>query len=123
MELKSQGFPATPAATNSLLARINSVDSFLTKMVEGKPAFQLSPCCTMLRRGFIGEYKLHLFSGANERFSELPLKNDFSHLHDALQYAALLADRGGVSGARGISGSRYDSPVIATRPTTMLAWT
>ena len=123
MELKSQGFPATPASTNSLLARINAVDAFLTKMVDGKPAFQLSPCCTMLRRGFIGEYKLHMFHGINERFSELPLKNEFSHLADALQYAALLADRGGVTGARGISGSRYDTPINNTPTQGMLAWT
>ena len=123
MELKSQGFPATPAPTNSILARINAVDSFLTKMIEGKPAFQLSPCCEMLRRGFIGEYKLHLFKGLNERLSELPLKNSFSHLHDALQYAALLADRGGVTGARGISGSRYDTPINNIPTQGMLAWT
>jgi hypothetical protein len=123
MELKSLGFPATPASTNSLLARINAVDSFLTKMVEGKPAFQLSPSCTMLRRGFIGEYKLHQIRGLGERFSELPLKNDFSHLHDALQYGALLADRGGVSGAKGISGTRYDSPVVEKKTKSMLAWT
>ena len=123
IELKQQGFSATPSTTNSLLARINAVDSFLTKMVEGKPAFQLSPCCELLRRGFIGEYKLHMFKGVNERLSEIPLKNSFSHIHDALQYAALLADRGGVTGARGISGSRYDAPVVKGPSRTMYAWT
>ncbi len=123
MELKAQGFPATPASTNSLLARINAVDSLLTKMIEGKPAFQLSPCCEMLRRGFIGEYKLNKFRGLYERFSELPLKNEFSHLADALQYAALIADRGGVSGAIGATGSRYDTPVVKTSVKSMLAWT
>jgi hypothetical protein len=123
IELRNQGFPATPASTNSLLARINAVDSFLTKMVEGKPAFQLSPSCEMLRRGFIGEYKLHAFKGISERYSEVPLKNEYSHIHDALQYVALLADRGGVQGARGISGSRYETPSIILKPKTMFAWT
>ena len=57
IKIRSMAIPATPARTNSLLARINAVDSFLTKMVEGKAAFQLSPSCEMLRKGFIGEYK------------------------------------------------------------------
>lgn len=123
MELANQGFQATPAPTNSLLARINSVDIFLTKMVEGKPAFQLSPCCTMLRKGFIGEYKLHKFRGLNERYSEVPVKNDYSHIHDALQYGALVADRG-LSGVRGFSGSRYDAPVnLNPKHASMKAWT
>jgi len=123
IELKAQGFPATPASTNSLLARINAVDSFLTKLVEGKPAFQLSPCCEMLRKGFIGEYKLHEFRGINGRFSDVPLKNDFSHLADALQYVALLADRGAVMGSRGLMGTRYDAPIVSTPKRSMLAWT
>ncbi len=123
MELASLGFPATPAPTNSLLARINAVDVFLTKMVEGKPAFQLSPCCELLRRGFIGEYKLHKFRGANEHFSEIPLKNDFSHLADSLQYIALIADRG-LSGVKGLMGSRYDAPASSkSKPASMAAWT
>lgn len=123
IELKAQGFPATPARTNALLPRVNAVDSFLTKLIEGKPAFQLSPCCEMLRKGFIGEYKLHAFKGMTERISEIPTKNEYSHIHDALQYVALLADQGSISGAKGISGSRYDSPVTEKSTKSMLAWT
>jgi hypothetical protein len=123
MELKRAGFPASPAPTNALLARINSVDTFLTRMVEGKPAFQLSPCCEMLRRGFIGEYKLHKFTGLNERYSEVPVKNDFSHLADSLQYACLLADRG-IPGVRGALGTRYDAPATTKKSRkSMSAWT
>jgi hypothetical protein len=77
----------------------------------------------MLRRGFIGEYKLHKFRGNNEQYSEIPLKNDFSHLADSLQYIALIADRG-YSGSRGIMGSRYDAPISSkSRTRSMTAWT
>ena len=44
----------------------------------------------MLRRGFISEYKYEerrALSG--ERFKDKPLKNMYSHVHDALQYAAM----------------------------------
>jgi len=124
LELKSLGYPATPSYTNAPLTRINSVDAFLTRMVAGKPAFQLSPCCEMLRRGFISEYKYHIFKGIVERTDEKPLKNEFSHVHDALQYGALLADMGGATASRGLYGSRYETPPkkLATGRT-MLAWT
>ncbi len=124
IELKSLGYPATPSYTNAPLARINAVDVFLTKMIDGKPAFQLSPSCEILRRGFISEYQYHIFKGIHERVGELPLKNEFSHVHDALQYGALLADTGGAVGVRGLSGSRYDAPVPKpSRFSPMLAWT
>lgn len=78
-ELKILGYPATPAHTNSFLARYNAVDSFLTKTIEGKAAFRLSPTCAMLRKGFLGEYKLKKYKGLNDRYSEVPVKNEFSH--------------------------------------------
>jgi hypothetical protein len=105
------------------MARINAVDVLLTKLIGGKPAFQISPCCEMLRRGFISEYKYHIFKGVTERVGEKPEKNEFSHVHDALQYGALLADTGGARGVRGLSGNRYTAPETTKRSSGMLAWT
>jgi hypothetical protein len=122
LELKNLGYPATPSYTNAPLTRINAVDIFLTKIIGGKPAFQLSPSCEMLRRGFISEYKYHIFKGITDRVDEKPLKNEFSHVADALQYAALLADTGGVKGVRGLDGERYAVPVTK-KSSSMLAWT
>jgi hypothetical protein len=76
----------------------------------------------MLRRGFISEYKYHIFKGITDRVDEKPLKNEFSHVADALQYAALLADTGGVKGVRGLDGERYAVPVTK-KSSSMLAWT
>ena len=125
IELKAMGYPATPSYTNDINARINAVDVLLTKNIEkGKPAFQISPSCELLRRGFISEYKYHIFKGIVERVAEKPEKDtEFSHVHDALQYAALLVDMGGAVGGRGLFGSRYDAPAVKAPSRTMYAWT
>lgn len=94
-ELKEAGFPVKLAYSNALDPRFTAVDNFLTKTVEGKPAFQLDPSCALLRKGFNGEYKRRRLniSGA-ELYAEAPEKNAVSHPHDALQYAAMTIERG-----------------------------
>jgi hypothetical protein len=72
-----------PATTNSEIARIDAVESFLTRLIDGEPAFQLSPKCQFLRKGFNGGYR------RNDN-GEI-VKNQFSHCHDALQYLCLYA--------------------------------
>jgi hypothetical protein len=122
-ELRMQGFPAVPAHTNSFLARYNAVDSILTKMVKGKPAFQLSPGCKVLRKGFMGEYKLKKYRGFGEdKYSDIPNKNEYSHIHDALQYSCMISDRGEqVARSYQHMGSRYAGPPTP-RPS-MSGWT
>jgi len=120
-ELKQQGFPATPAKSNSFLARYNAVDVFLTKLSDGKAAFQLNPSCTMLRKGFLGEYKRRKFMGVGDaRYSESALKNEYSHLQDALQYCCMIADSG-IESVRSHHGSRYDKPK-SNKPASMSGW-
>jgi hypothetical protein len=59
-------------------------------MTDGAPSVQLSPNCKTLRKGFNGAYKYRrLQIAGEERFTEKPDKNEFSHPHDALQYVAL----------------------------------
>lgn len=90
MELAEEGIPAVPASTNSFVGRRESVAKYLTRLVDGKPALRVDPKCDMIRRGFNGryQYKRLQVTGA-ERFKDAPDKNDYSHLQDALQYAAL----------------------------------
>jgi len=94
--LKKLGFPAaTPAWTNLWTPRFNAIDHYLTSMVAGQPAFILSPNCKTLRKGFISEYKWRKIQVVGEdRYSDKPNKNIFSHIQDAAQYAALAARRG-----------------------------
>lgn len=90
--LSMAGLEAKPAHTNAYQARYAAVDSLLVKQYEGKATFQLSPECPLLRKGFQGEYKFPEHYSYSQRgiVTDLrPLKNLFSHPHDALQYAAM----------------------------------
>lgn len=86
---------AEPASTNSFIARREAVATYLTRLTDGQPAFLLSPKCKMLRRGFLGGYKYRRIKVAgDERYTDEPDKNQFSHPHDGLQYGALRASQG-----------------------------
>lgn len=89
-ELAEAGIAAVPAASNSFIARREAVAGYLNRMIDGKPAFQLDPSCDRLRRGFNGRYQYRRLQvvGA-DRFKDVPDKNEYSHPHDALQYAAM----------------------------------
>jgi len=88
-ELQAAGLPTEPAWTNDFTARREAVAGFLTKMVDGEPAFVLSPKCKMLRKGFLGGYAYKRLQVSGTRFKDKPDKNEYSHPHDALQYLAL----------------------------------
>lgn len=88
--LAEEGIPCVPAATNSFLGRREAVAKYLTRLVDGRPAFLLDPKCDQIRRGFNGRYQYRrLQVVGQERFKDVPDKNDYSHLQDALQYLAL----------------------------------
>lgn len=87
--LRSYNFLSYPAPTNSLHDRIKAVNYFLTRNIKDEPAFKLSPTCKFLRKALNGEYHFRRLRVAGERYSEVPEKNIFSHVADALQYACL----------------------------------
>lgn len=74
------------ARTNAALPRREAVIYFLRR----RNGFLISPACKYLRKGFISEYKYEELRGSSSgMFKEKPAKNIYSHVHDALQYAAL----------------------------------
>lgn len=90
MELAEEGIACVPASTNSFVGRREAVAKYLTRMADGQPSLMVDPSCDMIRRGFNGRYQFkRLQVVGEERYRDVPDKNDFSHLHDALQYAAL----------------------------------
>lgn len=101
--LEQEGFPLEPAPDNHFGPRREAVAYFMTRMSEGgNPAFLVSPDCAMLVEGFMGQYK-YAEARSNEggrMFRARPIKNQWSHVHDALQYAALYTLQCG-SGAGG----------------------
>jgi len=98
-EVRSAGLTIRGAKTNAPQARIDSVDWFLNKLVGGQPAFLMDPCCSVLRKGFNGGYKYRRLKVSGEdRYTEEPHKNAYSHPHDGLQYVAL--ESGGIQAQR-----------------------
>ena len=99
-ELLECGIATEPANTNDWLPRRESVAYFLTRMIDGQPGFLLDPRCRNLRRGFNGRYRYErLRTSGSARFKDRPVKDDMSHIQDALQYACLKL-RSGVTTAK-----------------------
>jgi hypothetical protein len=92
MELAEAGIPAMPAITNEFLARREAVAAYLTKLIDGEPGLAVNPSARLIRKGFNGgyHYKRVQVTG-DERYRDVPEKNDYSHPHDALQYMALFS--------------------------------
>lgn len=76
-----------PAPSQDLTLRRVAVVSCLTRLIDGKPGLLVSPACKTLRTGFQGAYCYRRMRvTGDERYTDKPDKNRFSHPHDALQY-------------------------------------
>jgi hypothetical protein len=80
--IKAEGLKVIPARTNSVVARINAVDEYLMRHVDGHPGILLDPRCMKLKAALMGGYRYQKKGDAIE-------KNDHSHIADALQYLCL----------------------------------
>lgn len=67
--------------------RRESVAGRLTRAIQGEPAILVDPGCIRLIDGFEGGYAYREI-GNTGHFSTDPDKNEYSHIHDALQYPA-----------------------------------
>lgn len=78
----------SPVKGNRLTPRLEAVRTCLTRNVGAKPGMVVSPTCKHLRRGFNNGYVIQRvrLSNGSGRWKDEPDKNDFSHVHDALQY-------------------------------------
>lgn len=96
--LKQKGFHAFPASTNDIDPRIRAVESFLLGARGWLPAFQIdgSRCPNLVRALKMG-YRYQNVKATGEPQPK-PLKNEHSHIADALQYLCLGA-LGGALGA------------------------
>ena len=81
--IRAEGFKVISAKTNNPSARINSVDDFLMRQVDGDPAFLVDPRCTQLKAAMMGGYR---FKPKGDMEID---KNKHSHVAEALQYLML----------------------------------
>ena len=89
--IKNEGLKVIPAKTNSISARINAVDEYLMRQVDGDPAFLMDPRCTGLKAAMMGGYR---YKPKEELVID---KNRHSHIAEALQYLMLHITAGGGS--------------------------
>ena len=76
-----------PAGSNNLVDRLGAVDDYLTRLVDGMPAYLLDPRCKVMIRGFASGYRYPVNNKGVK--GDSPEKNDYSHPHDANQYLCM----------------------------------
>lgn len=86
--IKNEGFTVIPASTNNITPRINAVDDYLMRQVDGDAAFLMDPRCMMLKAAMMGGYRFKK-DGAIDKASK------HSHVAEALQYLMLHIAGGG----------------------------
>lgn len=93
--LQSKGFNASPAPNNDPRDRIESIKAPMGRMKDGKCGLLVHPRCKMLIRGLLGgwRYKRVQVAG-DERYMNIPTKNQYSHVCDALGYLLQSAGEG-----------------------------
>ncbi len=88
----SSGIPCIPAPTNAVDRRHKAVRKLLTGYVGAQPRLCIDRSQNeTLVEGFLAGYRVRrLKSGEDVKYMDQPEKNGFSHVHDAMQYLALL---------------------------------
>lgn len=89
--LSNKGMPAEPAHTNNLMARLEGVRWWMSRLVgKGQPALLISPHCRVIIKAYETgyQYKQLNVAGAT-KYTDQPDKNQYSHPADASQYLCL----------------------------------
>lgn len=99
--------------------RLGSVGYAMRRMNRGQPVYQVHPRCKMIRRGNAGRYQFRRIQvPGEERYTEEPDKNQYSHIQDGKQYvfaelfAHMLADS---TGAKKGAKPKIQPPSLGVR--------
>jgi len=117
--MKRMGLPAFGAPTNDIDTRLRAVEALLLRQSNGGPALMFNrKGCPTLIRALAGAYRYGKTRAGIRK--PVPDKNEYSHVSDALQYAAL-AVHGGMSD---YIASRLRPRTTGNRPKiSALGWT
>ena len=88
--LKNAGFKCVKPPTNDPDKRIAAVERLLTQQLDGKALFLIDPGCWALIKGFRSGYRYKVKKSGE--MEDKPDKNEWSHIHDALQYGSAVID-------------------------------
>lgn len=89
-KLSDKGLASSPAVTNDFLMRRDAVATYLNR----RGGMRIAKSCEYIVDGFKGGYHYAAYKGSATSFKKEPEKNDYSHVHDGLQYAGLYYQRG-----------------------------
>lgn len=110
MMLASSGINAFPAWTNDPVIRIGAVAQPMKRLDSvGEAGFLIGPKAPIIRKACAGGYKYkRLQVTGEERFTDVPDKNRYSHPADALQYLMLSLGEGTTLISSAGSGKKLD---------------
>jgi Phage terminase large subunit len=109
--LASRGLRCVPALTNNFVPRKEAVDYFLNR----RDGFIVCPTVTYVREAFGGGYVFEklkgVLAGSGRMHKEKPVKNEWSHGMDAIQYICLYikAGSGAMRAGKLLSGMGNDN--------------
>ncbi len=83
--MQSKGMDIQPAPQTVRL-RLEGTRKALNTLIGGRPQFLLHPRCKILRRALLGGYHYRRMQVSEERYTNKPDKNSYSHVADALTY-------------------------------------
>lgn len=86
--MRANGFPMTqPAPTNDPTRRKEGMQYLLKTIIDGVPAIQFHQRVHIMRKGMAGGYHRKRLQVAGDiRYRDVPDKNKFSHVIEALEY-------------------------------------
>jgi hypothetical protein len=87
--MKNAGFKAKPARTNDPNVRIDATEKLLLEFPRGKPMVQIDRSCKYLIQAFKSKYYYKKVKGTDGTLEDKPMKNQWSHVMEASQYADL----------------------------------
>lgn len=94
--LTKLGIPTIAAWTNAFKVRRDAVGEYMSRLVgNGEPGFIVDPSCTRLIKACKGAYKFRRIQvpGAEEKYTDVPDKNIYSHVGETIQYVAVEINR------------------------------
>ena len=105
--LQAMGLPVMEAPSNDPRLRIEAIKAPLTRMCDGQPAILIHPRCKNLIKALQGAwcYKRLQVSASKEKFRDVPDKNQYSHVADALGYLLLGSGEGNSLRGRNLNKS------------------
>jgi len=86
--MRTLGLRAQPTASNDFMVRREAGAAPMNRLIDGKPGLIVNRKCTRTRKALAGGYhfKRVAMGAGQERFRDVPNKNEHSHVGDAYGY-------------------------------------